>query len=56
MHFLGKDLKLSAIVAPKLNADHKEKLVKILREHKRVIAWKISDRRGFNPYFCTYKF
>ncbi|GKB82671.1 hypothetical protein Tco_0949566 [Tanacetum coccineum] len=30
-------------------------LLKVLRSHKRVIAWKISDIKGIDPKFCTHK-
>ncbi|GKC17408.1 reverse transcriptase domain-containing protein [Tanacetum coccineum] len=28
---------------------------KVLKSHKRAIAWKLSDIKGINPEFCTYK-
>ncbi|GJW46149.1 hypothetical protein Tco_0077795 [Tanacetum coccineum] len=30
-------------------------LLKVLRSHKRVIAWKMSDIKGIDPKFCTHK-
>ena len=29
--------------------------MKVLTEHKRAIAWKISDIQGISPSFCTHK-
>ncbi|GJS61848.1 reverse transcriptase domain-containing protein [Tanacetum coccineum] len=33
----------------------KRPLLKVLKSHKRAIAWKISDIKGINPRFCTHK-
>ncbi|GJQ99485.1 hypothetical protein Tco_0102984 [Tanacetum coccineum] len=30
-------------------------LLKVLKYHKRAIAWKLSDYKGCNPEFCTHK-
>ncbi|GJQ98625.1 reverse transcriptase domain-containing protein [Tanacetum coccineum] len=29
--------------------------VKVLKSHKRALAWKLSDIQGINPEFCTHK-
>nr|GEZ58636.1 reverse transcriptase domain-containing protein [Tanacetum cinerariifolium] len=33
----------------------KEVLLKVLKSHKRAIAWKIIDIKGIDPRFCTHK-
>nr|GEW56389.1 reverse transcriptase domain-containing protein [Tanacetum cinerariifolium] len=33
----------------------KSTLIKVLKSHKRAIAWKLSDIQGINPEFCTHK-
>ncbi|GJY14816.1 reverse transcriptase domain-containing protein, partial [Tanacetum coccineum] len=38
-----------------LEKEEKDKLIKVLKSHKRAIAWKISDIRGIDPNFCTHK-
>ncbi|XP_061355136.1 ent-kaurenoic acid oxidase 2-like [Gastrolobium bilobum] len=35
--------------------DEKEKLLKVLKEHKTAIGWSISDLKGINHSFCTHK-
>nr|GEW93686.1 hypothetical protein [Tanacetum cinerariifolium] len=35
--------------------DEKEALLKVLKSHKRAIAWKIADIKGIDPRFCTHK-
>nr|GEV39142.1 reverse transcriptase domain-containing protein [Tanacetum cinerariifolium] len=47
--------KLPVIIAKDLKVDEKEALLKVLKSHKRVIAWKITDIKGIDPRFCTYK-
>ncbi|GKA10818.1 hypothetical protein Tco_0690251 [Tanacetum coccineum] len=34
---------------------YNEKLLGVLKEHKRAIAWKISNIKGINLSYCTYK-
>ncbi|GKD04276.1 reverse transcriptase domain-containing protein, partial [Tanacetum coccineum] len=53
--FLEGTSKLPVIIAKDLKREQKEQLLKVLKSHKRAIAWKISDIRGINPNFCTHK-
>nr|GEW48340.1 reverse transcriptase domain-containing protein [Tanacetum cinerariifolium] len=47
--------KLPVIITKDLKVDEKEALLKMLKSHKRVIAWKITDIKGIDPWFCTHK-
>nr|GEX90409.1 reverse transcriptase domain-containing protein [Tanacetum cinerariifolium] len=47
--------KLPMIIAKDLKDDEKEALLKVLKSHKRAISWKITDIKGIDPRFCTYK-
>nr|GEU68176.1 reverse transcriptase domain-containing protein [Tanacetum cinerariifolium] len=47
--------KLLVIIAKDLKFDKKEALLKVLKSHKRAIAWKITDIKGIDPRFCTHK-
>ncbi|GJQ95823.1 reverse transcriptase domain-containing protein [Tanacetum coccineum] len=47
--------KLPVIIAKGLKDDKKEALLKVLKSHKRAIAWKITDIKGIDPRFCTHK-
>nr|GFA72463.1 DNA-directed DNA polymerase [Tanacetum cinerariifolium] len=40
---------------PVIIVDEKEALLKVLKSHKRAIAWKITDIKGIDPRFCTHK-
>nr|GEU94022.1 reverse transcriptase domain-containing protein [Tanacetum cinerariifolium] len=53
--FLEESNKLPVIIAKNLKDFKNEALIKVLKSHKRAIAWKISDIKGVDPRFCTYK-
>nr|GEU68415.1 reverse transcriptase domain-containing protein [Tanacetum cinerariifolium] len=53
--FLEGDDKLPVIIAKYLSVEDKIALITVLKSHKRAIAWKLSDIKGINPEFCTYK-
>ncbi|GJZ18353.1 reverse transcriptase domain-containing protein [Tanacetum coccineum] len=53
--FLAEYSKLPVIIAKDLSSNKKEKLLVVLKEHKRAITWKISDNKGINPSYCTHK-
>ncbi|GJZ87246.1 reverse transcriptase domain-containing protein [Tanacetum coccineum] len=53
--FLEGTDKLPVIIAKNLKEDEKVRLLKVLKSHKRAIAWKISDIKGIDPQFCTNK-
>nr|GEV69090.1 reverse transcriptase domain-containing protein [Tanacetum cinerariifolium] len=52
--FLEEIDKLRVIIAKDLKDDEKA-LLKVLKSHKRAIAWKITDIKGIDPRFCTNK-
>ncbi|GJT14888.1 hypothetical protein Tco_0873594 [Tanacetum coccineum] len=43
------------VIYKELKDEEKAALLKVLKSHKRAIAWKISDIKGVNPRFCTHK-
>nr|GFA56216.1 reverse transcriptase domain-containing protein [Tanacetum cinerariifolium] len=53
--FLEGDNKFPVIIAKELRDEEKSALIKVLKSHKRTIAWKLSDIQGINPEFCTRK-
>nr|GEU73767.1 reverse transcriptase domain-containing protein [Tanacetum cinerariifolium] len=52
---LEGDDKLPVIIAKDLNSEEKTALITILKSHKQAIAWKLSDIKGIDSEFCTYK-
>ncbi|GKF08708.1 reverse transcriptase domain-containing protein, partial [Tanacetum coccineum] len=53
--FLEDNNKLPIIIAKDLSVDEKTALIKVLKYRKRVIAWKLSDIKGINLEFYSYK-
>ncbi|GKA01680.1 reverse transcriptase domain-containing protein [Tanacetum coccineum] len=53
--FLEGTDKLPVIISEELKDEEKAVLLKVLKSHKQVIAWKISDIKGINPSLCTHK-
>ncbi|GKB31263.1 reverse transcriptase domain-containing protein, partial [Tanacetum coccineum] len=53
--FFDSNDKLPVIIAKDLSVEEKAALIKVLKSHKRAIAWKLSDIKGINPEFCTHK-
>nr|GFA49020.1 reverse transcriptase domain-containing protein [Tanacetum cinerariifolium] len=53
--YLEGENKLPVIIAKELGDEEKYSLIKVLKSHKRAIAWKLSDFQCINPEFCTHK-
>nr|GEZ47119.1 reverse transcriptase [Tanacetum cinerariifolium] len=53
--FLEGDNKMPVIIAKELGDEKNSALIKVLKSHKRAIAWKLSDIQGINPEFYTHK-
>nr|GEZ14515.1 reverse transcriptase domain-containing protein [Tanacetum cinerariifolium] len=53
--FSEGDNKLPVIIAKELGDEEKSALIKVLKSHKRAIAWKLSDIQDINLKFCTHK-
>nr|GEX18471.1 DNA-directed DNA polymerase [Tanacetum cinerariifolium] len=53
--FLEGTDKIPVIIYKELKDKEKSVLLKVLKSHKRAIAWKISDIKGIDPRFYTYK-
>nr|GEY63573.1 reverse transcriptase domain-containing protein [Tanacetum cinerariifolium] len=53
--FLEGDNKLPVIITKELGDEEKSALIKVLKSHKRAIAWKLSDIQRINSEFCTHK-
>ncbi|XP_070013403.1 uncharacterized protein [Nicotiana sylvestris] len=53
--YLGSFDTLPVIISSDLSKLQEEKLLRVLREHKRAIGWTMSDIRGISPAFCMHK-
>nr|GEZ85836.1 DNA-directed DNA polymerase [Tanacetum cinerariifolium] len=53
--FLGDDNKWPVIISKDLSVDEKTALIKVLKSKKQAIAWKLTNIKGIDPEFCSYK-
>nr|GEW13206.1 reverse transcriptase domain-containing protein [Tanacetum cinerariifolium] len=53
--FLEGDDKLPVIIAKDLSVEEKSTLIKVLKTHKRAIAWKLSDIKGWRVCIDYHK-
>ncbi|GJQ98871.1 reverse transcriptase domain-containing protein [Tanacetum coccineum] len=51
--FLEDNNKFPVIITKDLKDEVKAALIKVLKSHKRAIAWKLSDIKGVDPEFCS---
>ncbi|XP_024028954.1 uncharacterized protein LOC21411924 [Morus notabilis] len=45
----------SVIISSLLTGEMEDKLLEVLRRHKKAIGWTIADMKGINPSICTHK-
>jgi hypothetical protein len=53
--FLGPDKTYPVIVSDELSPEENEKLLILLKKHKKVIGYSINDLKGISPAFCTHR-
>ncbi|XP_070046116.1 uncharacterized protein [Nicotiana tomentosiformis] len=53
--YLGNSETLPVIISSSLTNTQEEKLLKVLRKHKKAIGWTIADIKGISPSFCMHK-
>nr|GFC84726.1 hypothetical protein [Tanacetum cinerariifolium] len=53
--FLGDNGKWLVIIAKDLSSNEKTDLINVLKNRKKAIAWKLTDIKGIDPEFCSYK-
>jgi hypothetical protein len=53
--FLGPDKTYLVIVSDKLSPGENEKLLILLKKHRKVIGYSINDLKGLSPAFCTHR-
>jgi hypothetical protein len=52
--FLGLDKTYPVVVSDELSPEENEKLLILLKEHRKVIGYSINDLKGLSPAFCTH--
>ncbi|RDX87720.1 hypothetical protein CR513_30764, partial [Mucuna pruriens] len=53
--YLDSEQQLPVIIANSLLQEQEDKLLKVLRQHKKAIGWKLSDLPGINPSICMHR-
>ncbi|GKE21759.1 hypothetical protein Tco_1433271 [Tanacetum coccineum] len=53
--FLQENNQLPVIISSALSTAKKFRLLEVLKNHKGAIAWSITDIKGIDSSFCTYK-
>nr|GFA61798.1 DNA-directed DNA polymerase [Tanacetum cinerariifolium] len=53
--FLGDNGKWPVIITKDLSFNEKTALINVLKTRKNAIAWKLTDIKGIDPEFCSYK-
>jgi hypothetical protein len=51
--FLGPDKTYPVIMSDELSPEENEKLLILLKKHRKVIGYSINDLKGISPAFCT---
>ncbi|XP_027342396.1 uncharacterized protein LOC113855110 [Abrus precatorius] len=53
--YLEADEKLPVIISTKLNVEQEEKLLEVIRRHKKAIGWTLADIPGISPSLCMHR-
>ncbi|KAK7392200.1 hypothetical protein VNO78_20630 [Psophocarpus tetragonolobus] len=53
--YLAMDKRLPVIISSHLLKDQEEKLLHVLREHKKAIGWTLDDIPGISPAICMHR-
>ncbi|RDX82279.1 hypothetical protein CR513_36942, partial [Mucuna pruriens] len=53
--YLDSEQQLPIIIANNLHQEQEDKLLEVLRQHKKAIGWKLSDLPGINPSICMHR-
>jgi hypothetical protein len=53
--FLGPDKTYPVIVSDELSPEENERLLNLLKRHRKVIGYSIDDLKGLSPAFCTHR-
>jgi hypothetical protein len=53
--FLGPDKTYPVIVSNELSSEENERLLILLKKHRKVIGYSINDLKGISPAFCTHR-
>jgi hypothetical protein len=52
--FLGPDKTNPVIISDLFSPEENEKLLNLLKKHRKVVGYSINDLKGLSPAFCTH--
>ncbi|RDY05550.1 Retrovirus-related Pol polyprotein from transposon 17.6, partial [Mucuna pruriens] len=53
--YLDSEQQLPVIITNNLHQEQEDKLLEVLRKHKKAIGWKLSDLPNINPSICMHR-
>ncbi|RDX70206.1 Retrovirus-related Pol polyprotein from transposon 17.6, partial [Mucuna pruriens] len=53
--YLDREQQLPVIIANNLHQEQEDKLLEVLRQHKKAIGWKLADLLSINPSICMHR-
>ncbi|RDX96927.1 hypothetical protein CR513_20355, partial [Mucuna pruriens] len=53
--YLDKEQQLLVIIANNLHQEQEDKLLEVLRQHKKAMGWKLAELHGINPSICMHR-
>ncbi|XP_045797211.1 uncharacterized protein LOC123891391 [Trifolium pratense] len=53
--YLEENEKLPVIISSNLDCEQEEKLLEVLRQHKKAIGWTLADIPGISPTMCMHR-
>ncbi|RDX98999.1 hypothetical protein CR513_18010, partial [Mucuna pruriens] len=53
--YLDTEQQLLVIIANNLYLEEEEKILDVMRQHKKAIGWKLSDLPSINPSICMHR-
>ncbi|RDY07781.1 hypothetical protein CR513_08042, partial [Mucuna pruriens] len=53
--YLDAEKQFPVIIANNLLQEQEDKLLQVLRQHKKAIGWKLFDLPGINPFICMHR-
>jgi len=51
--YLERDGKLPIIISALLTNEQEQKLLQVIKDHKRAIGWTLADIPGISPFFLN---
>ena len=54
--YLGNASTLPVIISASLTTIEKDKLLRVLKDHKDALGWSLANLKGIRPFMCMHEF